>query len=67
MEASFETCYFRHFFYFVNKKEIQEIIDKNPELQGMMHDLRKAKIKGSWDTARKGDKVIHLEDFMKPR
>ncbi len=48
-------------------KEIQEVIDKNPELQGMIHDLRKAKIKGSWDTARKGDKVIHLEDFMKPR
>jgi proteasome assembly chaperone (PAC2) family protein len=48
-------------------KEIQGIIDKNPELQGMIHDLRKAKIKGSWDTARKGDKVIHLEDFMKPR
>jgi proteasome assembly chaperone (PAC2) family protein len=48
-------------------KEIQGIIDKNPELQGMIQDLRKAKIKGSWDTARKGDKVIHLEDFMKPR
>jgi len=48
-------------------KEIQGVIDKNPELQGMIHDLRKAKIKGSWDTARKGDKVIHLEDFKKPR
>lgn len=48
-------------------KEIQGIIDKNPELQGMVNDLRKAKIKGSWDAARKGDKVIHLEDFMKPK
>lgn len=48
-------------------KEIREVIDKNPELQGMINDLRKAKIKGSWDTARKGDKVIHLEDFMKPK
>ena len=48
-------------------KEIQGIIDKNPELQGMIHDLRKAKIKGSWDTARKSDNVIHLEDFMNPR
>lgn len=48
-------------------KEIQGIIDKSPELQGMINDLRKAKIKGSWDAARKGDKVIHLEDFIKPR
>jgi len=48
-------------------KEIQGIIDKNPELQGMVNDLRKAKVKGSWDVARKGDKVIHLEDFMKPK
>ena len=48
-------------------QEIQGIIDKNPELQRMISDLRKAKIKGSWDTARKGDKVIHLEDFMKPK
>ncbi len=48
-------------------KQIQEIIDKNPELQGMINDLRKAKIKGSWDTARKHDKIIHLEDFLKPR
>jgi proteasome assembly chaperone (PAC2) family protein len=48
-------------------KEIQGIIDKNPELQDMINDLRKAKIKGKWCTARKGDKVIHLEDFIKPK
>ena len=48
-------------------KEIQGIIDNNPELQGMINDLRKAKIKGSWNAARKSDKVIHLEDFMNPR
>lgn len=48
-------------------KQIQEIIDKNPELQGMISDLRKAKVKGSWDMARKHDKVIHLEDFLKTR
>ncbi len=48
-------------------KQIQEIIDKNPELQGMINDLRKAKVKGSWEDARKHDKVIHLEDFLKPR
>jgi proteasome assembly chaperone (PAC2) family protein len=48
-------------------KQIQGIIDQNPELQGMINDLRKAKVKGSWDMARKQDKVIHLEDFLKPR
>jgi proteasome assembly chaperone (PAC2) family protein len=48
-------------------KQIQGIIDKNPELQTMINDLRKSKIKGSWDEAKKGDKVIHLEDFLKPK
>ena len=48
-------------------KEIQGIIDKSPELQGMINDLRKAKMKGTWDITRRGDKVIHLEDFIKPR
>jgi hypothetical protein len=48
-------------------KEIQGIIDNNPELQGMINDLRKAKVKGSWDALNKHDKIIHLEDFLKPR
>jgi len=47
-------------------KQIQEIIGKNPELQAMINDLRRAKVKGSWDTARKHDKVIHLKDFLEP-
>ncbi|MBW2064299.1 MAG: PAC2 family protein [Deltaproteobacteria bacterium] len=47
-------------------RQIQDIIEKNPELQEMINDLRRAKIKGSWGEAKK-DKVIHLEDFMKPR
>jgi proteasome assembly chaperone (PAC2) family protein len=45
-------------------KQIQGIIEKNPELQGMIHDLRKAKIKGSWDSAKRHEKIIHLEDFL---
>jgi proteasome assembly chaperone (PAC2) family protein len=48
-------------------KQIQAIIDRSPELQGMINDLRKSKIKGSWDMVRKGEKVIHLEDFLKPK
>jgi proteasome assembly chaperone (PAC2) family protein len=48
-------------------KQIQGIIDRSPELQGMINDLKKAKLKGSWDMVRKDDKVIHLEDFFKPK
>jgi hypothetical protein len=32
----------------------------------MINDLRKAKVKGSWDAARRHDNVIQLEDFLKP-
>ena len=48
-------------------KQIQGIIDKNPELQEMINDLRKAKIKGSWDSTKRHDKIIHLEDFLEPK
>ena len=47
-------------------KQIQDIIESNPELQTMVNDLRKAKVKGSWNAAKRHDKVIHLEDFLKP-
>lgn len=48
-------------------KQIQGIIDKNPELQGMIRDLRKTKVKVSWDTAKKRDKIIQFEDFLKSK
>ncbi len=48
-------------------EQIQGLIDNNPELQTMIEDLKKAKVKGSWSESRKHDKVIHLQDFMKPR
>ena len=48
-------------------KQILQIIDNNPDLQGMINELRKAQVKGSWDAARKHDKIIHLEDFLKNR
>jgi hypothetical protein len=48
-------------------KQIQSIIEKNPELQGMISDLRKAKIKGSWEATKKDGKIIHLEDFLTPK
>lgn len=48
-------------------KQIQGIIEKNPDLQAMINDLRKAKIKGSLDPTKRHDKVIHLEDFIRPK
>ncbi len=52
-------------------KQIQKLIDKNPELQNMISELRKAKVRGSWESvkegARKDEKVIHLEDFIGPK
>ncbi len=47
-------------------RQIQEVIEKNPELQKMINDLRKAKVRGSMDAASRHDNVIHLEDFLKP-
>ena len=52
-------------------KQIKNLVEKNPELQGMIQELRKAKVRGSWatvkDSVNKGDeKVIHLEDFLRP-
>jgi proteasome assembly chaperone (PAC2) family protein len=48
-------------------KQIKEIIDKNPEVQGMINDLRKAKLKLSMDAVKKTDKIIHLDDVLKTR
>lgn len=47
-------------------RQINEIIDKNPELQDMVSNLRKAKVKGSREAATRHDNVIRLEDFLKP-
>lgn len=51
-------------------RQIQGLIEKNPELQTMINELRKAKVRGSWaslkESAGKGSKVISLEDFLKP-
>ena len=51
-------------------RQIQGLIEKNPELQTMINELRKAKVRGSWaslkESAGKSSKVISLEDFLKP-
>jgi proteasome assembly chaperone (PAC2) family protein len=52
-------------------KHIQELVEKTPELDAMINELRKAKVRGSWasmkESERKGEKVIRLADFLKPR
>jgi proteasome assembly chaperone (PAC2) family protein len=51
-------------------KQIQGLIEKNPELQGMISELRKAKVRGSWasmkESEQKDGKVIQIADFLKP-
>ncbi|MBW1924978.1 MAG: PAC2 family protein [Deltaproteobacteria bacterium] len=52
-------------------RQIQELVDQNPELQDMISQLRKAKVRGSWETIKaavgENNKVIRLDDFLKPR
>jgi proteasome assembly chaperone (PAC2) family protein len=51
--------------------QIQRLINKNPQLQAMIRELRKAKVRGSWESMKedlkKGEKVIHLENFLRPK
>jgi hypothetical protein len=51
-------------------QQIQSVIENNPELQQMVDELRKAKVRGSWEkiegSIRKNGKVIPISDFMKP-
>jgi len=52
-------------------KQIQGLIEQNPELQGMINELRKAKVRGSWasmkESEQKDGKVIQIADFLKPK
>jgi len=52
-------------------KQIERLIEDNPELNAMISELRKAKVRGSWANlkeARNEDgKVVHLKDFLKTR
>jgi proteasome assembly chaperone (PAC2) family protein len=52
-------------------RQIQDLIDGNPELQSMISEIRKAKVRTSWTgmkgTATKGEKVIKLDDYINSR
>lgn len=49
-------------------RQIQALIAKNPELEATVRELRKDKVRGSWESMkasiRKSDKVIDLTDFF---
>jgi hypothetical protein len=51
-------------------RQLQTVIEKNPELQEVVKEMRKAKVRGSWESmkgsAKMGEKVIDLRDFMNP-
>ena len=51
--------------------QIQELVEKTPGLQSVIDELRKAKVRGSWErmkeSSQKSDKVINLKDFLEPR
>ena len=51
-------------------QQIQSVVENNPELQKMIDELRKAKVRGSWEkieeSIKKNGKVIPISDFMKP-
>ena len=50
--------------------QIQSLVESNPALQSVIDELRKAKVRGSWErmreSARGNEKVINLKDFLKP-
>lgn len=51
--------------------QIEELIAGNSELQSLISNLRKEKLKGSTanlkGTVKSGDKVINLQDFLEPK
>jgi len=52
------------------ESQIGEVIENSSELQAMVDNIRKAKVRGTWQDLKKstkGEKVIDLSDFLPPR
>ncbi|MEJ2656348.1 MAG: PAC2 family protein [Desulfobacterales bacterium] len=52
------------------ESQIEKIIENSSELQAMIDNIRKAKVRGTWQNLKKsskGEKVIDLTDFLPPR
>jgi proteasome assembly chaperone (PAC2) family protein len=52
-------------------RQIQSLVEKNPDLQTLIAQVREARVKGSWENVkearRRGDKVISIMDFIRPK
>lgn len=52
-------------------RQIQSLIEGNPELQNMISEIRRAKVRASWtgmkESTKKGQKVIQLDDYINSR
>jgi len=52
-------------------RQIQRLIEENPELHAMINGLRKAKVRGSWASKKasgeRDGKIIQLKDFLEPK
>ncbi len=51
--------------------QIQVLIESKPELRELINQLRKAKVRGSWESMKasikKDEKVIDIKDFLDPK
>lgn len=51
-------------------KQIQELVENNAEIQSIISELRKSKVRGSAASMKgslKDEKVINIEDFLEPK
>jgi proteasome assembly chaperone (PAC2) family protein len=51
-------------------EQIQELVKNNPDIQNIISELRKSKVRGSVATMNgsfKDEKVINIEDFLEPK
>jgi proteasome assembly chaperone (PAC2) family protein len=50
--------------------QIQQLVDSNPKVRTIIEDIRQAKKEGSWanvkESIQRGEKVIRIEDLLKP-
>ena len=51
-------------------RQIEKLIANSDEFQSIINEIRKEKVKGSWESLKKstkGEKVINLTDFLQPK
>ena len=52
-------------------EQIQVLIENSPKIKAIIDELRKGKVRGAWAgvkaSAKTGDKIINLKDFLDPK